>query len=120
MANLPPALDALLNAFNERDLDKIRGHIEPYLEPDVVFCDPNYLVRGVAEFVQMVKEFRLRIPNALCEHSSGVDTHHGRYRYHWTVSVDGQVLVPGFDVTLISEAGRIVRIDGFFGPVPAH
>ena len=118
MAEYPETLDFMLAAWNERDLDKIRGHLERSLSADVEFCDPQHHVTGIDAFEKMVREFRTNIPDAVCARTSGVDSHHNRIRYEWTVSQGGEVLVPGFDVVAIDDNNHVERVDGFFGPLP--
>lgn len=51
----------------------------------------------------------------------GVDTHHGHLRFAWElVGPDGQVAVAGVDVGELAEDGRLRRIVGFFGDLPAR
>ena len=106
-------------AWNEADVEKIRSHLDLALSPEVVFCDPDNLVQGPEAFEQMVREFRTRIPNARCLRTSGLDSHHDLYRYEWAVYAGDDLLVPGFDCARVDENGRLLRIDGFFGPLPA-
>jgi hypothetical protein len=119
MAEYPESLDHMLAAWNERNLDRIRGHLEKALAANVLFCDPRSLVSGLDEFESMVREFRASIPDAVCARTTGFDTHHNRYRYEWSVSSGGQVVVPGFDVAFVNAEGKVERIEGFFGPLPA-
>lgn len=119
MSQIPECFEHMLAAWNERDVERVRGHLERALAPNVVFCDPQNLTTGLDEFEAMVREFRATLPEAVCARSSGVDSHHHLYRYHWTVSVGDEVLVPGFDVVAVNDDGKVERVDGFFGDVPA-
>ena len=119
MANHPEALEHMLAAWNERDPERIRGHLDRALADDVVFCDPQNHVTGLDAFEAMVREFRKDLPEAVCARTTSLDTHHNLYRYEWSVSVNGEVMVPGFDVARVNDQGRVERIDGFFGPIPA-
>ena len=118
MADYPETFDHMINAWNERDPEKIRGHLDLALSADVEFCDPSNHTHGIDEFEAMVRAFRTEIPEAVCARASGIDAHHHLYRYDWTVSVGDEVLVPGFDVAATDTAGRVCRVDGFFGPLP--
>jgi hypothetical protein len=52
--------------------------------------------------------------------ASGVDAHHGHLRFAWElVSPGGDVALTGLDVGELSEDGRLRRITGFFGELPA-
>lgn len=118
MSTLPPSFDAMLAAWNERDPEKIRGHLDAALAPDVIFADPDNHTVGVDEFDDMVRRFRKKWPDAKSERTSGFDTHHNRYRYRWLVTVAAGQALPGMDVAETDDQGRVVRVDGFFGPIP--
>lgn len=118
MKPLPASFDAMLAAWNETDLERIRAHLDLALAPNVIFADPDNFVSGVDAFEKMVRDFRTRLPTAVCERTSGYNAHHNRYRYNWLVSVNGEAAVPGMDVVEIDENDLVLRVDGFFGPVP--
>lgn len=118
MTELPACFDKMLAAWNEKDIDMIRGHLDASLADNVVFADPDNFVEGIDAFEKMVRSFRTRLPNAKCERTSGFNVHNNRYRYNWLVSVDGAPVVPGMDVVEINSDKKVIRVDGFFGPVP--
>lgn len=118
MTSTPEPFVHLLAAWNERDLTKIRALCQKGVTADVEFTDPNYAIKGIDAFVAMVKEFRERLPNAMVTRTSGIDTHHDRARYSWTVTA-GPLKVDGFDAVALAPSGLVKRIDGFFGPLPA-
>lgn len=118
MSEQHESLDHMLAAWNETDPDKIRGHLDQALAPEVVFADPDNFTTGIDEFEAMVRRFRKQWPNGKSERTSGFNFHHNRYRYRWLVTVaEGQAL-PGMDVTEVNDAGMVVRVDGFFGSIP--
>jgi len=119
MTTYPAHFDHMLAAWNEREPTKVRAHLEKALAPDVQFIDPSNDVTGLDDFETMVREFREKLlPNAICSRSSGVDGHHGLYRYDWAIHSDGDLAVAGFDVVVTDEAGMISKVYGFFGPLP--
>ena len=118
MSDSPKSLQTLLNAWNEKDPNKVRDHLDAALANDVNFADPTYLTHGIDEFETMVHEFHNKYPVSQCERTSGLDSHHNRYRYSWLVSVNGIPALPGMDVTHLNGEGKIVSVDGFFGPMP--
>jgi hypothetical protein len=115
---IPRSFIFMLAAWNETDPDKIRKHLDRSLADNVIFADPENYVEGKDAFEQMVKDFRTKTPNARCERTSGIDSHHDRFRYEWAVLDGDKLLVPGFDVVQVNENGLVERIDGFFGPFP--
>ncbi len=114
----PESFDHMLAAWNEADPTKVRGHLERALAPTVEFIDPSIVTRGIDEFEANVHEVHERLPGAVYSRASAVDSHHNVHRYAWQISVDGEVLLPGFDVTEVDDDGKVVRVLGFFGPLP--
>ena len=115
----PPTFDHMLAAWNERDLDKVRGHLDQALAPDICFIDPSIETHGIDEFEANVREFRGRLPDARCVRASGIDSHHKLYRYAWEIYRGEELFLPGFDVVEVDEAGLVKRVEGFFGALPA-
>lgn len=118
MSTIPAPFAHLLAAWNERDPARIRHHVEQGVTDDIAFTDPQYAIRGIDAFVAMVQEFRKRLPEARVERTSGIDRHHDRARYSWTVFADAKMRVDGFDAVALDSKGMVRRIDGFFGPLP--
>ena len=118
MSEIPEPLERMMGMWNERDLAKVRGQIETIFSEDVVFIDPSNSIVGHDAFEEMVREFRTRLPDAVCSHASGFDAHHGLHRYHWEIHQGETLVISGFDVTQIDRDGKISRVEGFFGPIP--
>ena len=118
MADYPEAFDYMLAAWNELEPEKIRGHLERALSPNVHFIDPSIETKGIDEFEENVREFRSRLPDARCLRASGIDTHHRLYRYAWEIYRGQDLFLPGFDVAEVDNDGRVIRVEGFFGPLP--
>jgi len=114
----PESLDHMLAAWNEGDQSRIRHHLELALAPDVEFVDPSVETHGIDEFEANVRNVQDALPGAVYSRTSGVDSHHGLHRYSWQISRDGEVVLPGFDVTSVDDEGRVTRVLGFFGPLP--
>lgn len=108
----------MLAAWNEVDSDKVRGHLERALSPEIEFIDPSIETHGIDEFEANVHEVQSRLPGAEYGRTSGVDSHHGLHRYSWEIRLNGEVLLPGFDVAEVDSAGKVLRVLGFFGPLP--
>lgn len=119
MSDYPESLDHMLAAWNETDPAKIRVLLEKALHPDVHFVDPSIDVTGIDGFEANVHEVHARVPGASYSRTSGVDSHHGLYRYNWAIHLDGKLLLAGFDVTETDEQARVKRVLGFFGELPA-
>lgn len=120
MSEIPKTLDNMLAAWNETDPEKIRAHLDAAVSADVLFIDPAHKITGRDAFETMVREFRAQFPDAVCTRASGIDSHHGLYRYNWEIHRSGTLMLPGFDVAEIDEQGEVCRIEGFFGALPGR
>ena len=118
MSNYPESFDHMLAAWNESEPQLVRKHLLKALTPDVRFVDPSIDVTGSEGFENNVHEVHTRLPGAVYSRTSGVDSHHGFYRYHWAIHQNGELLVPGFDVVETDNSGFIISVIGFFGPIP--
>jgi len=115
----PVSFNRYLDAWNERDPDRIAGHLAGAVTADVVFADPANHTTGPGELEAMIRTARADLPTAEYLLTSGVDGGHDRrYRYLWAVKIDGEIAVRGMDCTTVDADGRISRIDGFFGDFP--
>ncbi|MAZ86244.1 MAG: polyketide cyclase [Cellvibrionaceae bacterium] len=118
MSEYPQAFDHMLAAWNEPDKSRVRGHLEQALHPDVRFVDPSIDVSGIDGFEANVYDVQEKIPGAVYSRTSGVDSQHNFYRYHWAIHLNDELLVNGFDVVETAEDGRVLCVIGFFGDVP--
>ena len=119
MNQTPDAFADMLAAWNERDLDKIRTHVDKSIAETVVFADPTNFIHGRDAFEKMIKEFRRKYPESVVKRTSGMDSHNRRYRYSWEIYVGETLIVKGFDVAQLDENGLVERVDGFFGDLPS-
>ena len=68
----------------------------------------------------MVAAVQARFPGHRFYRTSGVDVHHDQVRFAWELrGPDGAVAAAGIDVGGLASDGRLSRITGFFGEVPA-
>lgn len=118
MSGYPSSFDHMLAAWNERDISRVRGHLDRAVAADVVFIDPTVETRGIEEFEDNVRDFRAKYPTAVLHRSSGVDSHHNLHRYGWEIVVESKVILVGFDVAETTVDGKVARVLGFFGPLP--
>ncbi len=115
----PESLDHMLAAWNERDPAKVRAHLDRALSPDVAFIDPSIETHGIDEFEANVHDVQRQLPGATYARTSGVDGHHRVFRYEWQIRKEDGVVLSGFDVTEVDDEDRVLRVLGFFGPLPA-
>lgn len=112
-------LDRMLAAWNTANETEIRALTEAALEHNVHFVDPNHNIMGREAFVSMVLAVQKQIPGAVYSRASQIDAQNNHCRYYWAIHLNGDLLVSGFDVTEVNDAGRIVKVIGFFGELEA-
>lgn len=110
-------LAKMLSTWNSDDPGERRSMVEEALEHNVHFADPNHNIVGRDAFLAMVDEVRAQIPGAVYSQNSAIDMQNNFCRYHWKIDLRGKRLINGFDVTEVNDAGKIVKVLGFFGPL---
>jgi hypothetical protein len=84
--------------------------VDPPLEP----------AAGRAALSQLFAVVQSHYPGHTFRRISGIDQHHEFARYHWEmVGPDGGVAINGMDVVEFDGGGRLRKVTGFLGDVPA-
>ncbi len=109
------SLDKMLAVWNSSDATQQRSLTEDALEHNVHFVDPNHNIIGRDAFLTMVAHVQSLIPGAVYSRTSDIDVQNNHCRYHWAIHLNDKLLQPGFDVTEVNDAGKIVKVIGFFG-----
>jgi hypothetical protein len=121
---MPDALESYWTAWNEPDLERVRGHLASAVTDDVEWNDPRDSFVGIAELEAAIRRLRTSKPDYWFVIASEIDQHHDRLRYRWDMVRNGRTLMEGLDVvTLEPSSGLIARVDGFFGhpsPIDDH
>ncbi len=108
-------LNKMLAVWNTTDEDEQARLVDEALEHNVHFVDPNHNIIGRAAFLKMVKQVQGQVPGAVYSRASEIDVQNNHCRYHWEIHLNDKLLMPGFDVTEVNDAGKIVKVTGFFG-----
>lgn len=116
----PEVLQHYLRMWNEQDPDRIRGHLDRCVAPGCWWVDPLHQHTGRDALEANVREFRSSYPGAELGLGSNIDSHNDRHRYEWAITIDGDLLIRGFDVVTTDDTGMIERVDGFFGMLDRH
>jgi hypothetical protein len=120
MPSITETVTTYAAAWGEPDEGKRRRLLEAAWADDGVYTDPTVLVEGREALVAHIGGFLATTPGARIRATSGIDTHHGRLRFTWTMhAADGSLVVEGVDFGVLAADGRLRRIIGFFGPLPA-
>jgi len=109
------SLQKMMAIWNSTSKSEIERLTEEALETNVHFVDPNYNIMGRPAFIDMVHAVHAKIPGASYAHVGKIDSHHNHHRYHWAIHMGETLIMAGFDVTETNDAGKIVKVTGFFG-----
>jgi hypothetical protein len=117
---LATTIDTYLDAYGETDRVRRGELIAEVWAPDGRLADPPFEGAGhdgISALSEVVFE---HFPGHSFRRTTGIDAHHGVARYGWElVGPDGAVAVGGVDIAEVDDAGRLTRITGFFGDLPA-
>ncbi len=88
---------------------------------DRELVDPPIGGRGHAGISEAAATLQSHYPGQTFRRTTGIDEHHAFARYGWElVGPDGAMAVAGLDVAEVDDTGRLWRIIGFLGPLPAE
>ena len=115
------AVDAYLAAYGEPDARRRAELIALAWAPDGRLIDPPLTARGHEAISAMAEAVQQQFPGHGFRRVSAVDAHHDHLRFAWElVGADGTVALAGLDVGELDGEGRLRRITGFFGELPAR
>jgi hypothetical protein len=121
MSDVKTTVDTYLAMWNEADPARRAKHIERAWADDGRYVDPMLEAAGHAALSEMVTGVQTRFPGHRFRRASGIDIHHDQLRFAWDlVAPDGAVVVAGIDIGALAADGRLKRITGFFGALPAE
>lgn len=107
-------------AWLEQDDQKRRSLLDQVWADDGTYTDPQSHVIGRAALSKLIGDFQQQYPGQRIVLTSGVDRHHSVARFGWQwLDVDGILSTEGTDFAEFASDGRLRRIVGFFGPLPA-
>lgn len=120
MSELNTTIDTYLAAWNETDAARRAELVARVWSTDGRLIDPPLAAEGHREICDMAAALHAQFPGHTFRRSTGVDAHHGHLRFGWElVGPDGAVALVGLDTGELAPDGRLRRIVGFFGPLPA-
>jgi hypothetical protein len=120
MGDVTTTVDTFLAAYNETDARTRLGLLEQAFTADGRLIDPPLDSAGRQGISDMMGAVHQQFPGHTFRRTSGVDEHHGHLRYGWElIGPDGNVVLAGMDVAELDGTGQLVRVTGFFDPLPA-
>ena len=113
-------IDSHLQAYAMADANRRNALVTANWNADGELLDPPLEGRGHAEISALADAVLTHFAGHHFARTTAVDSHHDFARYGWDlVGPDGAVAVSGTDVVQFDEAGKLLRIVGFFGPMEA-
>jgi hypothetical protein len=113
---LTNTIDVYLAAYCEPDPTRRAELVASVWHVDGALIDPPFEGTGHDGIAAMADVVLTHYAGHRFRRTTGVDTHHHFARYGWELAdADGTVAVTGTDVVEFDEAGRLVRVIGFFG-----
>ena len=120
MDTLHTTITTYLDLLNETDAERRATLAEAVWADDGRWIDPPFEAEGRAAIAETIGGVQAQFPGHTFRQVSGVDTHHDLFRFAWElVAPDGTVAVAGIDVGQVADDGRLRRITGFLGDLPA-
>ena len=120
MSDIQHLIDDHLAAYGDPDRQRRSDAVRRLWAEDAQLIDPPLAARGHAQIVAQADQLLAQFPGHRFRRSSGIDLHHGTARYGWQLlAPGGQVVLEGIDFAQLGDDGRLARVTGFFGPLPA-
>jgi hypothetical protein len=121
MNDLTTTVDTYLSAYGEPDAARRAELIGRAWAADGRLVDPPLAAEGHAGISDMAAAVQEQFADHRFRRVSAIDGHHDQFRFAWElVGPDGTVAVSGLDVGELAGDGRLRRITGFFGDLPAR
>lgn len=113
-------IDIHLDAYGEPDAARRADLVAQVWAEDGRLVDPPLEAAGRSGIADMAAAVQSQYPGHRFRRTSGIDEHHGFARYQWElVAPGGAAALSGLDVAELGDDGRLRRIVGFLGPIPA-
>ena len=120
MSDVTNTVDAYVAMWNEKDPAKRADVIRAAWTDEGHYVDPLMESKGHEGLNAMIDGAQAQFPGHTIRRTSGIDEHHGLVRFSWElVDGNGAVAVAGLDIGVIADDGRLSRIAGFLGDLPA-
>lgn len=121
MDDFTALIDSHLAAYGEPDSERRADAVALIWTDDGQLVDPPLAAQGHAQIVAQADALLAQFPGHRFQRSSGIDAHHGRLRYAWTLlDPAGQAVLQGTDFAQVDERGRLAQVTGFFGSLPGR
>jgi hypothetical protein len=119
VTDVATTIDTYLAAYNDPDPRARLALVAESFATSGRLIDPPLDGSGHAGISAMMGAVQQQFPGHALRRVTGVDEHHGHFRYGWElVDPGGAVVLAGEDVGELDGRGQLVRVTGFFGALP--
>jgi hypothetical protein len=120
VTDINETVDTWLAAWTEPDEGKRQQLIGQVWAADGKLVDPPMTAAGHTELTAITAALQAQFPAHTFRRTSSIDAHHDTIRYGWELlTPDGIVALAGLDIAEVTADGKLQRISGFFGELPA-
>ena len=120
MTNVEKLVDRYCEGWSASTPTERERILRSVLHGDARYCDPRCEPLPLEALLRHIDKVHATRPGARVLRTSAVDMHHGHARFQWHVRLpDGRSLPESLDIVeLTDDHNHILRITGFFGPLP--
>jgi hypothetical protein len=107
-------------SWNETDPERRRKLVDELWDDQASYIDPLAEAHGRDAIDALIAAAQAQFPCFAFSLNGPVDAHHRQARFTWALrTADGDPVVIGFDVAVVTEDGRLRTVLGFLDKVPA-
>lgn len=111
---------AYCEAWNVSGADERRALLEKSFAGAGTYTDPRTNLAGREALFAHICRVQSARPGSRIVMTGGLDLHHDVLRFAWKlVDPQGATVIEGIDFGELAADGRLCKIIGFFGPLPA-
>jgi hypothetical protein len=112
-------IERYIESWNEQDADRRRKIIDEIWADNASYVDPLVVAEGRDAIDATIAGAQQQFAGLGFRLAGPVDAHHNLARFTWELAQAGaEAIVVGFDVAVLTEAGRLANVHGFLDKVP--
>ncbi|HEV2365465.1 MAG TPA: nuclear transport factor 2 family protein [Caulobacteraceae bacterium] len=113
-------VDAYIAAWNERDPERRRAHVDRAWAPQGSYVDPHRQAEGTEAISAMIGEAQSHFPGHRITLLGTPEGHGDRLRFSWSLAPEGGApFFYGTDFAFVGADGRFCDVTGFIDTAPA-